>query len=158
GSRAAVIRAIHTAVRGRARYKVAGLHGSEALKRRLESQLRADNGIQEVSASTLTGNVLVLFQPDTSVEAIAALLDSVLAEHAHAAPPSNGAQRGHVSPDGAGPPLPLATANAAPASRSPIRPAVAQTEAQREIPWYVMPAEAASAALDTAQDTGLSQA
>ena len=72
-----MIRAIHTAVRGRARYTVPGLHGSEALKRRLEFRLGACEGIQEVAASTLTGNVLVRFRHDISVEAVAALLGTV---------------------------------------------------------------------------------
>jgi len=153
-----VIRAIHTAVRGRARYKVPGLYGSEALKRRLESQLGAHDGVQEVSASTLTGNVLVLFRPETSAAAIAALLGNVLAEHSNARRPSTGMPRGYVSPDGAGPAGPLPAANSAVASRSTIRRAVAQVEAQREVPWHGMPAEEARTALGTAQDAGLSQA
>ena len=53
-----MITAIHTAVKGRARYKVTELYGSVPLKRLLEVRLVAHAEIQEVSASTLTGNVL----------------------------------------------------------------------------------------------------
>ena len=66
-----MIRAIHTAVRGRARYTVPGLYGSQALKRCLEFHLRACEGIQEIAASPRTGNVLVRFRPDISVETAA---------------------------------------------------------------------------------------
>jgi undecaprenyl-diphosphatase len=61
-----MITAIHTAVKGRARYKVTGLHGSAALKRLLEVRLIEHAAIQEVSASVLTGNVLAAI-PDEDV-------------------------------------------------------------------------------------------
>src|SRR2546430_17240975 len=86
-----VIRARHTAVRGRARYTVPGLYGSKVLKRRLELHLRACASIQEVAASTYTGNVLVRFHPDLSVEAVATLLGNVLAEHVNALRTRHGA-------------------------------------------------------------------
>lgn len=154
----AVIQAIHTAVRGRVRYTVPGLYGSEALKKRLESRLRTCVGIQDIAASTLTGNVLVRFQPDLSVEAVAALLGDVLTEHANAVHTYNGTQAGSVSANGARPATPVPAASAAVASRSTIQPADMPAEAQREIPWHAMEAEAVAAALDTAQDAGLSQA
>src|SRR5262249_38737080 len=62
----AVMRALHTAGRGRGCCTVPGLYGSEALTRRLECRLGACDGIQEVAASTHTGNVLVRFRLDRS--------------------------------------------------------------------------------------------
>ncbi|WP_445628507.1 phosphatase PAP2 family protein [Nostoc sp. DSM 114167] len=65
------VQAIHTAVKGRARYKVNGLYHSEALKRYLESRLLEQKIILEARANSYTGNVLVIFSPDKSLNAIA---------------------------------------------------------------------------------------
>ena len=146
-----MIRAIHTAVQGRARYTVPGLYGSEALKKRLEFRLGACEGIQEVAASTLTGNVLVRFRPHIGVEVIAALLGNVLAEHANALCSRNGVLGDSVSANGARPATPRPVVG-----RSTRRRAVVPAEAQREVPWHVMEVEAVAASLDTTQDAGLS--
>ncbi|GAB1538425.1 hypothetical protein NUACC21_10860 [Scytonema sp. NUACC21] len=74
-----LVQAIHTAVKGRARYKVNGLYRSEALKRYLELKLSEKTGIQQVRANHYTGNVLVLFPSNFSQNAIATLIqDTVL--------------------------------------------------------------------------------
>ncbi|MGD0230239.1 MAG: HAD-IC family P-type ATPase [Syntrophorhabdales bacterium] len=56
-----MVRIVHAAVDGRVRFRVEGLHGSHELKRRLEEGLSRDDDITHVSASPLTGNVLVLY-------------------------------------------------------------------------------------------------
>lgn len=58
-----LVQALHTAVRGRARFRVQGLKGSDLLRQYLEFQLSQAVGIYQVSASVVTGNVLVLFDP-----------------------------------------------------------------------------------------------
>ncbi|MBC1297436.1 PA-phosphatase, partial [Nostoc sp. UCD122] len=63
------VQAIHTAVKGRARYKVNGLYHSEALKKYLESRLLEDKIISQVRANSYTGNLLVIFNPDESLNA-----------------------------------------------------------------------------------------
>ncbi|KAB8333931.1 phosphatase PAP2 family protein [Scytonema tolypothrichoides VB-61278] len=73
-----LVRAIHTAVKGRARYKVNGLYRSEALKRYLELILSKEEGIGQVRANHDTGNVLVLFHSDVSPNAIASLLERIV--------------------------------------------------------------------------------
>lgn len=65
---------IHTAVRGRLRARVAGLYRSEPVKRRLESTLAASAGVRSVSASTVTGTVLILHDPAWSADHALALL------------------------------------------------------------------------------------
>jgi Ca2+-transporting ATPase len=57
------VRPVHTAVTGRARLHVRGLQRNHAAKQRLEQELRAEAGIRDVSASTVTSNVLVRFDP-----------------------------------------------------------------------------------------------
>ncbi|QLE58720.1 phosphatase PAP2 family protein [Nostoc sp. TCL26-01] len=73
-----LIRAIHTAVKGRARYKVSGLYFSEVLKRYIEYQLSQVENIIQVRANHLTGNVLVIFHPEIHPQAIAANLQQIV--------------------------------------------------------------------------------
>ncbi|QIR37086.1 phosphatase PAP2 family protein [Tolypothrix sp. PCC 7910] len=77
-----LVRTVHSAVKGRARYKVHGLYGSEALKRYLGYRLSKEDGIVQVSANTWTGNVLVMFRPDFSPSAIALLLQNIVQDYA----------------------------------------------------------------------------
>lgn len=76
-----LVRAIHTAVKGRARYKVNGLARSEALKRYLEFRLSESEGIAQVRANHFTGNVLVIFHPDFSPFAIALLIQGIVLDY-----------------------------------------------------------------------------
>lgn len=69
-----MIQALHTDIRGRARFKVRGLYGSERLKEEIHGALSGNEYIRSISASPLTGNVLVLYDPEYSPPAIAALI------------------------------------------------------------------------------------
>lgn len=73
-----MIQPIHTTVKGRARYKVNGLYDSEALKKYLELRLLQEEIIEQVCANTITGNVLVIFNPNFNHNAIAWLLKEVI--------------------------------------------------------------------------------
>lgn len=75
------VQAIHTAVKGRARYKVNGLYHSEALKRYLESRLLEEEIILRFSANSYTGNVLVIFHPDNSLNTIGLLIQDILLDY-----------------------------------------------------------------------------
>ncbi|MCC5662190.1 phosphatase PAP2 family protein [Nostoc sp. XA010] len=75
------VQPIHTAVKGRVRYKVNGLYHSEALKKYLESRLLEEKIISRVSANSYTGNVLVIFHPDKSLKAIALLIQDILLDY-----------------------------------------------------------------------------
>src|SRR5262245_18629355 len=73
--------AIHTAVPGRARFKIEGLYHCESLKQLLESRLAQTKSVKEVSANPLTGNLLLSFNSDKTPEFITSLLEQVIAEH-----------------------------------------------------------------------------
>lgn len=75
------VQAIHTAVKGRARYKVNGLYHSEAFKRYLESRLLEQEIILQARANSYTGNVLVIFRPDKSLNAIALLIQGIVLDY-----------------------------------------------------------------------------
>ncbi len=62
---------IHCAVPGRVRFRVAGLRNGQALARTIERGLLAAAGVKQVSASPLTGNVLVLHDESALVPELA---------------------------------------------------------------------------------------
>lgn len=76
-----LIEAIHTAVKGRARYKVCGLHHSKSLKKYLEFRLAQSPIIQQVQANPITGNVLIIFQVDQSHKVIAKLVERIVLDY-----------------------------------------------------------------------------
>ncbi|MBW4557678.1 MAG: phosphatase PAP2 family protein [Trichormus sp. ATA11-4-KO1] len=76
-----LIQTIHTAVKGRARYKVYGLQHSQTCKRYLEFKLSQDKKISHAFANSLTGNVLVNFSSDFSSHDIALLLQMIILDY-----------------------------------------------------------------------------
>jgi undecaprenyl-diphosphatase len=76
-----LVRPIHTAVKGRARYKVKGLHREKSLKKYLEFRLSEEDGIAQVRANHLTGSVLVIFHPDISTNAIALFIQDIILDY-----------------------------------------------------------------------------
>src|SRR5579871_1898476 len=61
---------VHTAVAGRVRLHVAGLRGTPELAKLIERGLAGFGGVREVSASALTGNVLVRHAAPTTLDQI----------------------------------------------------------------------------------------
>ena len=76
-----MVELLHAAIKGRVRYKVSGLYRSLALKRQIESTLSNIDGIDRVSASTMTGNVLVFFSSVTNPPDIVSLIIAIASEH-----------------------------------------------------------------------------
>ncbi len=76
-----MVEPIHTAVRGRARYRVEGLQGCSLLKDHLMIGLSSHEAVVEVSSSTVTGNLLVRFNSGNDFKAIAALIELLVAEY-----------------------------------------------------------------------------
>lgn len=74
-----LIHPVHTAVRGRVRFKIDRLKRGEHLKRALESALSDHGGINGVSANTVTGSLLIIFDPETrDLSRITVLIEEVL--------------------------------------------------------------------------------
>ena len=74
----ALIEAIHQQVSGRTRYKVEGLRKDTLKKRFIVQQLSVQEEISKVSASDITGNVLVSYNSGNTTESIAALIEETL--------------------------------------------------------------------------------
>lgn len=79
---ATLVTMVHAKVSGHLRLKVRGLRYSEARKTYLESTITYLNGVQKVSASTVTGNILIRY--DDNVVKTRHLIETVerLAQHA----------------------------------------------------------------------------
>ncbi|HEX7969367.1 MAG TPA: HAD-IC family P-type ATPase, partial [Stellaceae bacterium] len=72
---------------GRARLHVAGLRGNDSLKRALEAMLPDRVGVRGADASTITGNVLVSFDPALPLATVIERIERLNgADHAAAAP------------------------------------------------------------------------
>jgi P-type Ca2+ transporter type 2C len=69
------------AIRGRARFKVAGLRGDQALAGDLERELWKYEGITRVSANAISGRVLVLFSSEYTAEHVAGRIERIAAEY-----------------------------------------------------------------------------
>jgi Ca2+-transporting ATPase len=76
-----MVQTIHSAVKGRARYKVKGLYRSEPLKNHLESKLSERDEINHFSVSILTGNLLIVFNSGNSHSDITSLISNIVLEH-----------------------------------------------------------------------------
>ncbi len=87
-----MIQALHTAVAGRARFKVEGLYRSQDFQRLLEFRLARVKEITQVSASALTGNVLVCYNSGNTSDSIAALLEGIASECRSQLAAGNGAK------------------------------------------------------------------
>jgi Ca2+-transporting ATPase len=139
-----MIEAIHTSIAGRGRFKVPGLQGSETLKRLLEERLATEKAVVKVSASSITGNILLHFNSRNTHRSIAALLGKLTREFDNgvAARPRSSA-RAFGSP----------AAGIAPAAKPPRT----SQGAPPFRPWHTLDPDAAAAILSTDLRCGLSK-
>lgn len=137
-----MVQAVHAVVRGRARYKVNGLYRSESLKKLLESRLCEVEGIEQVSASTLTGNLLVLFNSGNTYADIASFIREVAAQHEKEAEVLK--RERPVDPIREAVPTPASSS-----LRAKLKNLVSHTEGQTAERWHLMETDAVFASLGT---------
>ncbi len=157
-----MIQTIHATLAGRARYKVPGLYRSTAVQQWLEARLTRTDGIHQVTANPLTGNVLVLYDGHRSVADIATLIAQLMREPQAA--PSHSTGNGTAPP-----PKPVAAPLSAYAGEARPRPTAlpSQPRALRKLisraatpqdkDWHAMSDTAVLASWQTPRDCGLSQ-
>ncbi len=78
---AGLVTPVHTVVKGRARFKVRGLHGCLPLKNHLSAMLSRHRIITEFSASHETGNVLVLFNSGNDFNHVKVVIESIVHDY-----------------------------------------------------------------------------
>lgn len=76
-----ILQTLHTAVKGRRRYKVKGLRQSKALKHYLEMKLTREREISYVQANPVTGNLLLIYQTDRNPQEIASKIEACVLEY-----------------------------------------------------------------------------
>jgi len=137
-----LVQIVHAAVRGRVRLKVEGLYGSHELKRHLEERLSKNVDITHVSASPLTGNVLVIHNASRTAREIEKELGGLLPSRVDADEGSRPLR------------LPFPARPAVPAGTSKKRPCPAK-EAQDYSSWHLRQPREALTAFGVSPDTGL---
>lgn len=147
-----MVEAIHTAVNGRARYRVEGLYRSEPLKKLLEVRLSQNRDVTHVSASALTGNLLVCFNSDNTPHSIAAIIEDIVVEYRHHSQ-NSGEAPADAPPEAAG----ACQGQGYFASLPGLKDLFSYTAAQPEEPWHLLGADEALARLHTHRDLGLTR-
>ncbi len=159
---------VHARCRDRVRLEVRGLYRMPALKRRLEAALIELGEIEQVSASTVTGRLLVCFGAPMTLPRLVALVDELLG-----AQPVGRRRPAQLPGYPEGRPLTgftallrglgrLLVAGAFPHPAAGVLPGVApagqgrQLEPQPIRPWFAMAFADVEQALGAAVDTGLS--
>lgn len=150
-----MVQSIHTAVKGRARFKVAGLYRSECLKKRLEARLSAKSGIIHISVNTLTGNVLVCFNSCNTHKKLALLIKDIVSEHRE----TNGkrdSETGSLPSKDIIPAKQKSNSTTKAASRRKLRKLVTHAEEQAAEQWHLMDANDIAPFFNTSVTSGLS--
>lgn len=76
-----MVQAVHTAIKGRARFKINELYRSQELKMYLERSLATRSEIISISANILTSNILVIFDRTINVDNLKALIEEFVTNY-----------------------------------------------------------------------------
>ncbi len=160
-----MIHAVHTAVPGRARYKVNRLYRSESLKNRLESGLSGTEGINLVSVNTLTGSVLVYFNGINTADSVINVIRNILHEYEGGSvrQAANTVPQQQIPDLHPVPAVPVYEGGKGKAalsreikSRRKLRKLVEHAEDQKVETWHTVETSTVLERLDVRTDTGLS--
>ena len=149
---------VHTRVSGRARFRVDGLYRSEPLKRSLETRLSRYPFIKKVSASIITGNILIVFDPQKDHDAITLLIRSVLPESPgiHTSDVGDSAYAFDKTKALSDESLHPGQGRHLPAIKEKIKDLFAGFAEQKKEDWHLLHADEVLGLLSSSQDHGLS--
>jgi Ca2+-transporting ATPase len=77
-----LIQPIHTNVAGRARFRIPGLRNTPSVKHFIERRLSHQSDILDVSASSVTGNLLVSYNSNNDHRSIQTIIEAIVQEYA----------------------------------------------------------------------------
>jgi P-type Ca2+ transporter type 2C len=144
-----MVEAIHTAVAGRARFKVEGLYHSKSLEKLLEARLARLHDISLASANALTGNLLVCYNSGNTPQTIAALIEGIVSAYQGKSQPAFPVPVLHKFPD-------IADQEVQPGVLDRFKGLFAYPEEPQAEPWHRLEAEAVLAKWQTSREKGLS--
>jgi Ca2+-transporting ATPase len=139
-------------VRGRGRYKVKGLYRSESLKYRLEMLLLEVPEVGQVSASILTGNVLIIFDPECNPRKIASHVEQIAVTYQQEIESSQAENGSGLVPQS----LPSRVTDLTVTRAKKVQPYVFARREQEAKPWHLMDAKFVLASLNSSKKKGLS--
>lgn len=148
-----LVSSIHAAVKGRGRYKVLGLRGASALAQHIELKLAQASFIEKVSASAVSGNVLVLFSQTVTHAEILRLLKEAVLDYRNKVQPRE-------LPKAVSPLQALPTQQPPPtSSQGRILPPqkLASVLTALSSPWHLLKSEEVLSTFEIAADQGLSR-
>ena len=131
-----MIKAIHTSVKGRVRYKITELYGSLDLKEYLERSLANKPAIIKAHANPLTSNLLVIFSPKYNYQQIGSLVEQIVLSFC----------KKH--------PVKQKTKSLKPSSK--IAKLDSKATEQRQENWHLIPTDKVLHKLQTSPESGLS--
>lgn len=149
GTQPWMVRVVHAAVKGRARFEVPGLYRCDPVRLQVESSLGRHAAIRHATGNVLTGRVLIAYDPAWDLEEIKLWLEQLLTESAHPVPPDESAADAYRL---------RSPAHAfSPQSRG-VAPDANTVLPQEGGSWYALPGEAVLESLETSKERGLSPA
>ncbi len=151
-----MIKAIHTQVPGRARYRIEGLYRSPPLKKQLELQLSRHGDIIRASASITTGNLLVYYNSGNDHETIAEIIEGVLTETARSVKRLEGEREGGGAREERQTEKLQLQSEEEPAWRS-VAKQLLSSEQQNKEPWHSLNVDSVLSALETDIEVGLTE-
>ncbi|MBI5251745.1 MAG: cation-transporting P-type ATPase [Desulfomonile tiedjei] len=149
-----MVREIHNGIKGRVRYKVNGLYRSPMLKTRLERLSFQIGEISSVHASILTGNVLVVFDPECNARLIASLIEKAAIDHSRSRriETESASQETEDQSHRAGVPAQRARER----KPTPLTPEVMAAAGQTSEPWHLMARDEVLSSFNSCAKSGLS--
>ncbi len=134
------------------RYKVKGLYRSVSLKYRLEMLLLEDPEVGQVSASVLTGNVLIIFDPDCNPRKIASYVEQIAVTYQQEIDVSQAENGSDLFPQG----VPARVTELRVTRAKKDEPYVFASREEEAKPWHLMDAKFVIASLNSSKKKGLS--
>ncbi len=145
------VQPIHINVDGRARYRVAGLRKTPPIKAYLEKRLSRRLEIVDVSASSITGTILVSYNSGNDHHSIGKIIDDIVCEYA----PDLNPESSHRPTFGSDRRDRTANTISDPTVET-SRPVSAQDDHDGE-PWHLMPRRAVLQAMNADEKLGLTR-
>ena len=133
-----MVHPIHVAVKGRSRFRVTGLYHSESCRTYLESRLSKRGEILSISASTLTGNILVVHRPDRTPSEVAFVILQLVLKYTNEKKSDEPQRTTTVVGSNATVGRDKSERNGNSAGRRILRKLVAKSEPQKTDPWHLM--------------------
>ncbi|MFH1152997.1 MAG: HAD-IC family P-type ATPase [Pseudomonadota bacterium] len=142
------LKPVHIRIRGRARFTVPGLRRSESFRYRLTDSLASLKGIMSITASSLTGTILVQYDPRITVQEIAGMIREAIGQMAK--------QEASRPVD---PPHPSDSAARSRAQKvvDNIQTLIQSRQKSAEVPWHIRPGQDAADHFGSDPRQGISQ-